>query len=369
MLILVCFTALLYIVIIASFFIGWLKLPSYKLLNSNFSDKITVLIAYRNEEKHLPHLLSDLKNQDYPKDLLEIILINDHSTDRSEEITKENRSENILTLNLSPGETGKKAALRKGMEICNGQLIVTTDADCSLPPRWISAIAAFYRQFKPKMIVGPVSLTCPKNIAGYFQHIEFLSLQGSTAGAIAIGHPVMCNGANMAFTRECLPIIRETYQNQTTSSGDDIFALLAIKKMFGNEIMFLKSREAIVKTAPSETITGFFNQRKRWSKKAKFYTDSAILTTGVSVLLMNALLLVLFIVALTGNGWKYFTLLIILKSCVDFPFLFSVSKYYSTTKNMFWFPVIQSFYFLYVTITFVASLIGQYTWKSRKIST
>ena len=72
--------------LIALFF-SWRKIKAYPLTITSYP-LVSVVIAFRNEAKHLPFLLNALSNQDYPADCLEIILVNDHSEDHVEEIIK-----------------------------------------------------------------------------------------------------------------------------------------------------------------------------------------------------------------------------------------------------------------------------------------
>jgi biofilm PGA synthesis N-glycosyltransferase PgaC len=163
--------------------------------------KVSVVIACKNEEKDLPFLLDDLGNQDYNKGLFEVIVVDDNSTDETfSKATFKHRIKNIKV--LANSGNGKKSAIRSGVNEANGELIITTDADCRISERWISTIASFYSGSFPDMIIGPVQLKNRTGFFGRFQQLEFLSLQGITFGTALAGNPVMCNGANLAFKKE-----------------------------------------------------------------------------------------------------------------------------------------------------------------------
>jgi glycosyltransferase involved in cell wall biosynthesis len=367
MVLVVILSGALYLIIIGLFYRGWIKTSFCTTSNTYPNIKVSVIIPLRNESAHIQDLFQGLSNQDYPSALLEIIIVNDHSTDNSFEIANKFALPSFVLINLPAGKEGKKAALLEGTKQSSGELIITTDADCIPGAVWIKAIASYYEAIRPKMIVAPVALNSSSSIFSKFQELEFLSLQGSTAGAIAINRPIMCNGANLAFAKECLPIIQNTYANTQSASGDDIFALIAIKKKFPGQVHYLKSTNAIVKTNWALTIKSFFAQRKRWTVKARFYTDPFLIGTACTILFINLLLLFLLILSVCTNRWELFISLYLLKSIIDLPFLYNICSFFGSKKLMQWFPVFQSFYFLYISVTFALSVFGGYTWKSRKI--
>jgi cellulose synthase/poly-beta-1,6-N-acetylglucosamine synthase-like glycosyltransferase len=73
----------LYFIIIFSYTIGWFKLKSFKLTNTDFKTTLSVIIPARNEEENILKILNDLKKQKYSSGLFEVIIIDDHSTDNT----------------------------------------------------------------------------------------------------------------------------------------------------------------------------------------------------------------------------------------------------------------------------------------------
>src|SRR5690606_8705269 len=96
--------------------------------------KISIVVAVRNEEKNIASLLESLIKQDYPKHQYEVILVDDHSTDGTIELLKNLSSPplNLIILQLPVGVTSKKSAISSGINTASGELIVTTDADCTM---------------------------------------------------------------------------------------------------------------------------------------------------------------------------------------------------------------------------------------------
>src|SRR5205085_4199561 len=95
----------------------------------------------------------------------------------------------------------KKAAIQTGILQSTGELLITTDGDCMMDKNWLATIVSCYELHHPKMIAAPVLLTAT-NFFGRMQQLEFLSLIAITASAIKACKPLMCNGANLAYTKE-----------------------------------------------------------------------------------------------------------------------------------------------------------------------
>lgn len=363
----------LYILVIASFFYGWKRLTSFESISNQWTVKVSIVVPMRNESTHITALLNDLSLQSYPNKLIEIILVDDHSSDESATLARKFRQINLQVLSLPAHISGKKAALRTGITVATGELILTTDADCRIGSNWVSAIASYYKQFNPVMILGPVvpisrnpSLLSQKWVEE-MELLEFFSLQGSTAGAVAIGHPIMGNGANLAFSKSVFPDFEHIY-NQNIASGDDVFAILTLKKKYPGRIAYLKSQEAAVYTILPNSFKSFFGQRGRWTEKSKSYKDAAILFTAGIVFLTNVLLILTLILGFIVGNFLPFLILLGMKTLIDFPFLWSITSFFKERRLMAMFPLAQCFYFFYVCITVFWALAMPIVWKERTIA-
>jgi len=99
---------------------------------------ITVIIPMHNEEKVAGQILDLLVSSDYAYDKLEIIPVNDFSTDATRGILNDyaSRYPNIKPLHRYEGQPGKPAALNEGIKLATGEIIIVFDADY-LPPKGI----------------------------------------------------------------------------------------------------------------------------------------------------------------------------------------------------------------------------------------
>lgn len=98
-----------------------------------YQPKVSVLIPARNEENVIGRILQRMTELTYPKEKLEVIIINDASTDRTSEIAEEfaKKHEYIEVLHRKPeeGGKGKPAALNHGFRHATGEIIYCFDAD------------------------------------------------------------------------------------------------------------------------------------------------------------------------------------------------------------------------------------------------
>ena len=127
--------------------------------------KVSLVVALRNEEHHLEGFIDAVTALDYPEDELEIILVDDHSEDGTTQRLM-GLSSKFTVLKLPGGLAGKKKAIERGIAESTGQLIVTTDADCTFSPGWIRAMAGCYLQTGARFIAAPVHMTHRKNFIG-----------------------------------------------------------------------------------------------------------------------------------------------------------------------------------------------------------
>lgn len=368
MILLTIISGIVYLGVVGSFYYGWIKLKPFSSSENHTNISVSIIIPARNERANLANLIKSLYSQNYNPNCIEIIIVDDHSTDKSAQTAASLLKGTDKVLKLQENKEGKKAALWEGIASSKGELLITTDADCIHGPEWLQTIVNCYATQKPSLILAPVMAYEPINFFESMQQLEMLSLLGSTAGAASIHRAIMCNGANLAFPKAVIKDFQPVYTNEKIASGDDMFVLEKVKKLYPQGICFIKSAKATVTTNIAATLKQFFNQRRRWAAKATFYTDRDIIITALAVLQINLMLLAFLIVAIVTSNYTSFLLLLGIKTIVDLPFLWSVTRFFNKSKLMYCFPLLQCVYFFYVSFTFLGSFTGNFNWKSRKLS-
>lgn len=324
---------------------------------------VSVIVACRNEEKSLPLLLSDIAGQSYNPDLFELIIVNDNSSDSTFDVASGfSRIRHIKVLNNNG--KGKKKAIRTGVEASAGSKIITTDADCRIGENWLKTIVSFQAEYKPEMIICPVKLEGRKGFFHRFQELEFLSLQGITAGTSAGENPVMCNGANLAFQKETY-LENAGYLHHELASGDDVFLLHSIKNYPDKRIMWLESAEATAVTGTSRNIFSFLHQRARWISKAGAYRDKFTKLLAIVTFVTIAVQFLLFWAGLFSSGFLWlFIVYFILKSLPDFLVLSNVAGRYDEKSLLRWFLPSQLVYPFYVIVIVSCLLVNRAKWAT-----
>lgn len=358
-----------YLAMVGLFTIGIARLNRKPSITGSFKMPISVVVALRNEEENIDNLLLSLTSQDYSKDLYEIVLVNDHSSDSTLEKIMQwaNRTGNSTILELPKDLSGKKQAVALGVDKAKHDYIVLTDADCTHPTTWLKAISSQLEYSGSSMVIGPVMLSPSRSLFQKFQALEHSSLQASTLGACGIGLPFMASSANLAFSKGKLGF-ESKMLNMDRPSGDDVFLLHNAKIKFGSKVVScVHSMGAMVYTKPADSIMHFFNQRARWASKATAYKDFTAIAVAVVVLLFNLSLVGLIASTFFAPPlWPFLVIGYGVKIFADFPLLLLYLKKYGEASLMMVFLPLQLVYPIYVVLAFIISTIGAFQWKGDK---
>jgi poly-beta-1,6-N-acetyl-D-glucosamine synthase len=362
------FIFFLYFILLAGLVFGW-----HRAMNSCFPKEggkenfISVIIPVRNEELLVTAIIQDLKNQMY--DTFEVIFVNDHSDDKTFTIINHQiRDDSRFAIVNSTG-IGKKEALAGGIALSKGNLIVTTDADCCVGPEWLTRINQYFQDDNTKMAFGGVRMTEEHDsLFSSMQAIEFSSLIGTGGATIISGFPTMCNGANLAFTKDVLNEVGGFEDNKHIPSGDDEFLLRKIFKKYPKGICFMAASEVIVSTVPQPTLYDFIQQRIRWAGKWRHHETFGSKALAIFTILFQIIFLLILPFTLGGLiTMETFLLLIAIKILGEAYFLTKVSDFLKIRWNWPAFILLQFLYPFYVVFIGIISHFQPFTWKGRQL--
>ncbi len=337
---------------------------------------VSIIVPARNEEKNISNLIKSVQHQTYPQACYELIVVDDCSSDRTAEIVKNHSDSNIKLIALSDYldekniNAYKKKAIEIGIKASRGTLIITTDADCTMGENWLQEIVNCFEINQPKMIVMPVQINYNNRFIEVFQSLDFMCLQGITGASVQKKFHGMCNGANLAYTKSVFEEVGGFSGIDHIASGDDLLLMHKIAKKYADEIVYLKSVDAIVKTIPTTTIKDFLNQRIRWASKADKYQDKRMLPVLMLVYFLNVGFFIMIGLALIHHSEiaiKYFVAFVVLKTIVELIFLYPIAKFFGERKLLWLFPIFQPFHILYTVSAGFLGKFGTYQWKGRTV--
>ncbi len=358
-----------YLILVLWIWQGWRRLPRFEIAGTTTSAiSISVVIPMRDEISNIGTLLNDISLQNYSQELINVWVVDDHSTDGSAEVVEAFAAghTNITLLRLPEKEYGKKAALHHALPYLTGVLMVTTDADCRVPPNWLATIAGCYTIYRPAMMICPVMFTYDRSFFSRWQALEMMSLVGSAAATASWKHPVMCNGANLVMERSAMEHYSYVYESHIVS-GDDMMMMIEIKKDSPERIMYLKSTGATVETPPPPDLKSFIRQRNRWTSKTSGYTDMEIIVVAIIVFLANLSIVVSLVAGIFCIRFLWLALALWgTKMLVDVPFLYSLTRFWNRKELMRIFLPAQLLYPFYITWVGIAGNMAPVKWKGRK---
>jgi len=363
--------SLIYCALILFFVKGFDKIEIYQTQNKPPKANFSIVIPFRNEALNLPNLLHSLAQLKYSKSKFEVLLINDNSNDDFKKIINDFKSKQIgidlkVIDNIRKTNSPKKDAIDIGIQTSKYEWIITTDADCNLPQKWLNTMDDFIQNESPKMIVSPVTFQAENKFLDNFQALDFLSLQGSTIGGFGINKPFLCNGANLCYSKSAFFKVDGFIGNDNIASGDDIFLLEKMINQFPEKVKYLKSNEVIVTTKPENNLNRLIQQRIRWASKTSAYNKPFGKMVGVIVFLTNAYLILLITLAMLNKiTWQHFGLFFLIKFNVDFLLLYKTSTFFNQQKALKTYLISSVLHPFFIVITALFSFKKGYKWKGR----
>ena len=333
------------------------------------AEKASIIIAARNEETHIGPCLESLLAQDFPREQMEIIVVDDQSTDGTAALVRSYADRGIRLISLGKEDAfGKKAAIARGIAAATHGIITTTDADCSYSNKWINTLLSYREKMDAVFVAAPVQFRKEINLLDRFQSLDFMALQGITAAGVSGKYLNMCNGANLLYTKEAFLQVRGFEGIDHIASGDDMLLMEKIDKAFPGGVAYCFSEDAIVVTEPANSWAAFIQQRIRWSSKAKNYSNIFTKLTLLLVYLVNAAVVALLLAGIFDfQLLKYGLLLTLMKTIVELPFMIRIARFFNKSALIPWFIPIQPMHAFYTVMAGTFGLFSKYRWKGREV--
>ena len=366
-----------YIYLLRRYLRFWQQIPQWEILASfRPKTKVTVIIPARNEAENIAACLNSVCQQNFPKELYEVLLVDDHSTDQTNAIATGLGYTNLKIITLADHvdknkiQSFKKMGIATAIEQATGTLIVTTDADCTVSPDWLNFLVSFYEAHNHKFIAAPVNFYKEKNLLEKFQSLDFQGMMGITGAGIEGDFMRMCNGANLAYEKSAYHAVDGFVGIDQLASGDDMLLMQKIIRAFPGSVGYLKNPAACTFTEAQPDLNSFVSQRVRWASKSAAYPEWQVtFMLAMTFFFCWSIILSFLLIPFFGKTMLWvFLIQFFIKSMMDYQLLSMMTRFFNRNDLLKTFWSSQILHILYVAgIGLLANLKKEYNWKGRVV--
>lgn len=362
-----------YFITFILFFLGILKTKKQEVVKNSWQPKVSVLVPARDEADTIINTLYSLKNQTYPSDKLEIIIIDDQSNDNTAEVVARFIQDNQLNhfrlvSHRTDGKTPtyKKAAISFALQYATGDIIMTTDADCMVQPQWVESMIKQYDE-ETGMVAGLISFApqSEKSVFNKLQTLEFAGIVFAGVGAVGINRPLICNGSNLSYRKKAFEDVSGFSGHDHLPSGDDDLLMQNIHKKTQWKIKYNLDSQSINYTHPVGNVNRFLNQRSRWASKGVHYPGHFISLMLLFIYLFYAAIFIVTPFAF----FRLFSLSVLvigflLKFIPEFLIVYAALRILNRKKLLPLFFIAEIFQVPYVVVVGFRGFFNLFKWKN-----
>jgi len=361
--------SLIYLKLHSIFLLGFTRSNSLKQYNSHHRRKVAIIIPALNEEKIIANCIKHLKKLKYDKELLEIILVNDKSTDKTKEIMLNETKgyDNFIVIDSNKIETsslkGKANALNTAIKLTKADIIFTTDADCEVPENWLEETIKYY-EGNTAMVCGFTMIKPGKNLFSKVQSLDWIYLLALASCSAGINKILSCLGNSLTFSKSAYIDIGG-YEKVGFSVTEDLALMRTIDKDKRFKIKYPINPLTLVNTESCENLKDLYNQKRRWFRGGVNINFLGYIL-GLELYIMNFILIFgLFFV----NPLLYL-FLIFIKILSELSITIPIYRKLKIKKLIKYYPLFQIYFSVYGILLPLSFLFGKnINWKERKFRT
>lgn len=344
------FAGCTYFLIINLLLIGLSRLSYSNPDSLKIFPKVTVLVSARNEEDDLPHCIRSLEKLDYPKELLQVILVNDRSTDSTADLIREASERNMHFLALDTKDMEETTLEAKGRGIAfgfrsaTGDWVFITDADAVVQPNWIKACLS--NADEDTGMLGGTLIVKPTTFLGKIERICWAFVQVFSMGMAGWGVPFACVGPNMAIRKDIYEKAGGL-ENSGFSVAEDL-ALLKMVVASGAGIKSYMDKDSSAEISQVPTFAHLISQQRRWLRGG-IDTDTQYLFI-LAIAFGWGLVIALYVLFGWLLSWKLYLLFAGIKISADIILLAFQKKRLKAEKYIRYFWIMQFYYPVVFTV-------------------
>jgi hyaluronan synthase len=235
---------------------------------------VSVLVPVYNEENGICNTIDSILNSDYPKDKLELIVIDDKSKDKTLEVINKKRQECNFKIVAQANNLGKRHAMAAGLKQCSGEILVCVDSDTILKPDAIKNLVQPFHDEKVYCTCGSAIVandtdSQTNTLIARFQKVWYADSFRLRKGVESLFNMVICcSGVLSAYRREKFESVTEEWLNEKflgreVISGDDRQMTNLMMRMGGKSV-FQSNAQAY--TFAPHKFKKFLIQQIRWGR-------------------------------------------------------------------------------------------------------
>lgn len=326
---------------------------------------VSVIIAARNEEDFIEQCLASIIAVDYPKEKLEIIAVDDGSTDRTEEIMRlmAERHPNFKILHTGQTEgnlRGKVNALTIGIESSQGEILMFTDADCRVPESWVRETVSLFDD-ETGIVGGYTLLDTHKSFEG-MQALDWFFLFSLAASGAGLGVPLTVIGNNLSVRKEAYELTGG-FRKINFSVTEDYALVRAILRKSNFKVKFPLNPGTLIKSKSCSNLRELYRQKKRWGIGGLDMIFLGMLIMAIGYISKLLLLTGLFLIPF------HISLFLFCLMLVGELLYLSYSIIHLRAHHLFkYFPLFFIYLFIYVlSLPLVVAFSQNVVWKSRTL--
>lgn len=263
---------------------------------TKYEPTVSFIIPAYNEEETILDTIKSVLESDYPKDKIEIIVVNDGSTDRTAEVVKTIKDKRVKLINKK--NSGKADSLNKGIEKAKGEIIVTLDADSYIEKDSLRKMISYFKD-DVAAVTSAVKVKERENMTFLekLQRLEYLFTIFNRRLFAMINGVYVTPGPFSAFRREIFDIVGGFDPNNIMEDQE-----IALRIQAAN-YKIESCMDAVVYTDVPKDFSSFMRQRERWHRggfrnvlKYAYTINPKYGDFGVFVMFYSVLSIVLLIV-------------------------------------------------------------------------
>lgn len=327
---------------------------------------VSVVIPARNEEEHIEQCVRSVFANTYTGEF-EVIVVNDRSTDATAMVLQQLQQEfPALVLHHTVDDAsnsmlrGKPRALHQGIEKATGEVIMMTDADCTVGQQWIERIAGVFNDAGVGLVAS-FTVMQPRSLFEKLQTLEWVFNHTLASAGVGLQQPLGCFGNNLSIRRTVYDELGG-YAAIRFSVTEDLALLQAVARTQW-KVRYPCWYEARVVTLPVRSFGSFIRQHQRWAKGGQalgwratiFVISSAALWLGV-------------VASIVAENWQGLVVLLVGRIIADALIIFPSLRVFQMIRLGGYLPLAVLFFMCIEFIIPFFLLKKRVVWKGQSFS-